>query len=276
MDYASPGCAHTSRKPPSDREAHPQRHVFHIGNWRPNIPITPRSRTIPTGGSWKTTLTMSRVSKIEAIIAKCTPKERSAVLRSVQKLIPRHPFEIRMNAPADIILDALERSSDLIVRGVRGVVGEAVFVRQVIPRLRSWKNITTTGDHPYDVALQDRIGTVRIQIKMQRRVKGKPMIRNNCAVVEVQRTRTGIRAGEQTRPYRFGEFDILAVCVEPSTGNWNSFRYIPERWLKARKTDASLIDILQPVSIKTDKIWTDDFEIAVSRMRSRKPRPKLI
>jgi hypothetical protein len=219
---------------------------------------------------------MSRVSKIEAIIAKCTPKERSAVLRSVQKLIPRHPFEIRMNAPADIILDALERSSDLIVRGVRGVVGEAVFVRQVIPRLRSWKNITTTGDHPYDVALQDRIGTVRIQIKMQRRVKGKPMIRNNCAVVEVQRTRTGIRAGEQTRPYRFGEFDILAVCVEPSTGNWNSFRYIPERWLKARKTDASLIDILQPVSIKADKIWTDDFEIAVSRMRSRKPRPKLI
>jgi hypothetical protein len=219
---------------------------------------------------------MSRVSKIEAIIAKCTPKERSAVLRSVQKLIPRHPFEIRMNAPADIILDALERSSDLIVRGVRGVVGEAVFVRQVIPRLRSWKNITTTGDHPYDVALQDRIGTVRIQIKMQRRAKGKPMIRNNCAVVEVQRTRTGIRAGEQTRPYRFGEFDILAVCVEPSTGNWNSFRYIPEHWLEARKTDASLIDILQPVSIKADKIWTDDFEIAVSRMRSRKPRPKLI
>jgi hypothetical protein len=219
---------------------------------------------------------MSRISQIEAILAKCTPRERSLIVRCIQKLIPKHPFEIRMNAPADIILDALERSSDLIVRGVRGVVGEAVFVREVVPRLKKWKNITTTGDQPYDVALQDRIGPVRIQIKMQRRVRGKPMIRNNYAVVEVQRTRTGTRAGEQTRPYRFGQFDILAVCVEPSTGRWNSFRYIPERCLKPRTTDPSLIDILQPVSIQPDEIWTDDFETAVSRMRSGKPPPKLV
>src|SRR5207244_9011795 len=146
-----------------------------------------------------------RVSQIEAILAKCTPSERSAILRSVEKVLPKHPFEIRMNAPADVILDALERGSDLIVRGVRGVVGEAVFVREVVPRLKKWKNITTTGDHPYDVALRDKAGTLRIQVKMQRRIKGQPMIRKGSATLAEKRTRTESRAGKQTGPYCFGE-----------------------------------------------------------------------
>ena len=38
----------------------------------------------------------------------------------------------------------------------------------------------------------------------------------------------------------------------------------------------SLIDILQPVSIEPDEIWTDNFETAVTRMRSRKRGPKKV
>ena len=31
--------------------------------------------------------------------------------------------------------------------------------------------------------------------------------------------------GLATRPYRFGEFDILAVSMHPSTNDWNRFMY---------------------------------------------------
>lgn len=38
-------------------------------------------------------------------------------------------------------------------------------------------------------------------------------------VVETPRTRGGkdLTSGEDTRPYRYGEFDILAVSMHPST-----------------------------------------------------------
>lgn len=216
---------------------------------------------------------MNRVAQAEAILASCTPREKAEILRRLQALLPRHPFETRMNTSAEIILDALERGSDLTLRGIRGVIGEAVFVHEIIPRLKTWRNVTPTGDHAYDAALQDDVGTVRIQIKMQRRAKGQPMLRKGSAIVEVQRTRGGVRDGEQTRPYRFGEFDILAVCVEPSTGDWTSFRYIPERWLIPRVADSTMIDIMQSVAIVPDAVWTDDFETAVARLRSTPSRP---
>ena len=39
-------------------------------------------------------------------------------------------------------------------------------------------------------------------------------------VAETKRTRGGVDlvTGQKTRPYRFGDFDILAVCLQPSTG----------------------------------------------------------
>ncbi len=40
-----------------------------------------------------------------------------------------------------------------------------------------------------------------------------------------------MRDGVDTRPYRFGDFNILAVCMEPSYARWDRFHYIPERWL---------------------------------------------
>ena len=86
---------------------------------------------------------------------------------------------------------------------------------------------------------------VRIQVKLQRKEKQAPKIVSLALrkrlvdppdllyVVEVQRTRTGKRAlknaigetldevlVEETRPYRHGEFDILAVNMHPSTKDW--------------------------------------------------------
>jgi hypothetical protein len=43
--------------------------------------------------------------------------------------------------------------------------------------------------------------------------------------VEVQKTRSGEKKGQKTRPYRFGDFDILAVNLHPTTGDWKRFVY---------------------------------------------------
>ncbi|MDD5200540.1 MAG: hypothetical protein PHC88_12150 [Terrimicrobiaceae bacterium] len=129
-----------------------------------------------------------------------------------------------MNAKAEVILEALDRAGALTLRGIRGIIGEATFVREVAPSLAGWEDVTPPGDLPYDSALKDSISTVRVQVKMQRRAAGTAWIRNGAAVVEVQRTRGGKRNGEDTRPYRFGEFDILAVCMEPSHARWNSYQ----------------------------------------------------
>jgi hypothetical protein len=61
--------------------------------------------------------------------------------------------------------------------------------------------------------------------------------------------------------------------MEPSHGRWNSFLYVPERWLIPRPEDAKLVKIMQPVPLKPDAIWTDDFSEAVKRLREGKPRP---
>ena len=213
------------------------------------------------------------IEEIRALLAKCSDEQRRQVFEELRAIIPIHPFEARMNAKAEVILEALDRAGDLTLRGIRGIIGEATFVREIVPSLAGWEEVTPPGDLPYDAALKDRVSTVKVQVKMQRRAAGVAWLRNGAAVVEVQRTRGGKRDGEDTRPYRFGEFDILAVCMEPSLARWNSFHYIPEQWLNPRSGNAALIEIMQPVALEPDAIWTNDFHEAVRRLRSDQPRP---
>lgn len=213
------------------------------------------------------------IEEVRALLAKCSEEERRQVFDELRASIQIHPFEARMNARAEVILEALNRAGDLTLRGIRGIIGEATFVRDVVPQLTGWENVTPPGDLPYDCAVRDSVSIITVQVKMQRRVKGAAWLRNGNAVVEVQRTRTGKRDGEDTRPYRFGEFSLLAVCMEPSHACWNSFHYIPERWLIPRAGNPTLIEILQSVTLEPDNIWTNDFGEAVRRFRSGQPRP---
>jgi hypothetical protein len=97
-------------------------------------------------------------------------------------------------------------------------------------------------------------------------------------VVEVQKTRTGKKrsglAGSAeeksvaTRPYRFGDFDILAVNMHPATHLWNNFRYTVADWLLPRADDNSLIEIFQPVSLGTSNVWTDDIAVCLEWISS--------
>jgi hypothetical protein len=216
---------------------------------------------------------MSEVEEIRALLAKCSDEQRREIFQHLRETIPIHPFEAAINAKAEVILEALARAPDLTIRGIRGIVGEATFAVEVAGQLKGWKDVTPAANHSYDTALADALGTVRVQVKMQRRKNFLPLLRGGVGVVEVQRTRTGMKAGVATRPYRFGEFDILAVCMEPSHGRWNSFLYVPERWLLPRPDDEKLVTILQPLSLQPDAVWTDDFDEAVRRLRSDQGRP---
>lgn len=213
------------------------------------------------------------IAEIRALLARCSEDERRQIFDELRASIQIHPFEARMNARAEVILEALNRAGDLTLRGIRGIIGEATFVREIAPQLAGWEDVTPPGDLPYDCAVRDRVSIVTVQVKMQRRIKGAAWLRNGRAVVEVQRTRTGKRDGEDTRPYRFDEFDILAVCMEPSHAQWNSFQYIPERWLIPRGGNSALIETMQSVALEPDAIWTSDFDEAVRRLRSGLARP---
>lgn len=224
---------------------------------------------------------------IKTAIRECSNDDRRALRHYLHALDP-HPLERDWGVDADTVLSAIRRSSDLTKRGVRGIIAEAIFESKVLPEVESlgWKSETVVGDQSYDVLLRRDAGPVRIQIKLQRLEKGQPKIYypkhygdNSLYVVEVQKTRSGEKklpseqkATEsssvasttvQTRPYRYGDFDILAVNMHPSSSNWKDFRYTLASWLLPRKSDPSLIEIFQPVASTTNDAWTDDLGVCL-------------
>jgi hypothetical protein len=146
-------------------------------------------------------------------------------------------------------------------------------VQEVVRKLDGGRDVTPLGNHSYDVAVDDGHGVVRVQVKLQRQIKFQPWIRNGFGVVEIQRTRGGTKNGKATRPYSFGEFDMIAVCMEPSNKVWNSFMYCPEKWLLPRPEAPDLILINQPLPLAPDEVWTANFKLAVERLRSGQQRP---
>jgi len=224
---------------------------------------------------------MSEGDEIGLLVEKLSPEKRKelfALLREKMPIGELHKFESDMDARAEQILEALSRAGALNLRAVRGCLSEATFFVDVVGPLQKaqkFEDITPVGDFPFDAKLKDKTGDFKVQVKLQRRKDGTPpWIRaDGKGVAELQRTRTGVKRGKSTRPYRFGEFDILAVCMQPSHKRWNSFMYIPEKWLLPDDKDATIIEKMQPVSLKPDEVWTDDFEEAVRRLRSGNPRP---
>jgi hypothetical protein len=171
---------------------------------------------------------------------------------------------------AEVILSAISRSSDLTKRGVRGIIAEAVFERNVLGGLKGWEAVRFVEDRPFDFLLRrggEEVREARIQVKLQRMLKQQPMLASQANrhyskdsfVVEVQKTRGGFdpQTNEDTRPYRFGEFDILAVNLHPSSRDWNRFLYTLSDWLIPRHPNAALIEIFQPVPAVANDVWTD-------------------
>ena len=191
---------------------------------------------------------------------------------------PIHPLEKEFDAPAEVILEAISRSPDLTRRGVRGIIAEAWFETRVLPRLQEWTSKETGGDKAYDFLIENGLRSVRIQVKMQRLKKHVPMrareanklFSDDKYVVETQKTRGGIDTeGKDTRPYRFGEFDLLAVSLHPSTRNWDDFMYIAANWLVPDPHDSDNIFKYQPVPMEEDDFWTRDLNRCIETLHNQ-------
>lgn len=223
------------------------------------------------------------ISEVERLLGTMSPDERTQVLRilRVEHRVPIHPIEAAWSTTAESILEAIHAAPDLTQRGVRGVLAEAIFRTSVVPSMRTWSSLNFEGDLPYDLLMDDGHGQLKVQVKNQRRKGGVPMVDarltktygSDVYVVETQRTRTGKRTNEsgeatQTRPYRFSDFDVLAVCLQPHSKRWDDFIYCPTRRLAARKDDPSLLAVMQPIVIGHDSPWTRDFNAAAESARA--------
>jgi hypothetical protein len=224
---------------------------------------------------------------IKKLIEDCSTEERKALKAYLAMLLP-HPLESEWGIDADTILSAINRSSDLTKRGMRGIIAEAVFESEVVPSIAAsgWEAVPITGDLSYDALFKKGQLSARVQIKLQRLEKGVPKLyypkyydTGSLYVVEVQKTRNGEKTTTEklqgsalevsttsavivkTRPYRFGDFDILAVNMHPSSGNWKNFRYTLGSWLLPRPNDESLIEVFQPVAATPNDVWTDDIAV---------------
>ena len=218
------------------------------------------------------------VKQIIDLLKHCSLEQRKAVFNELRKEISIHPIEDKLNIQAEIILEAINKDEKgLTLRMIRGVIAEATFDIEVISNLKNWTNTTPIGDLPFDFRLEDNHGTVTVQVKLQRSLNLLPMkaneayrrFSNELYVVETQKTRGGKDAdGKDTRPYGFDEFDIIAVCMQPSTGEWSTFRYSLSRWLLPRDDDKLKMLKFQPVPIESNHFWTGSFETAVEWYRS--------
>ncbi|MFN0317306.1 MAG: hypothetical protein ACKVQA_19970 [Burkholderiales bacterium] len=220
----------------------------------------------------------ARLVAIRELIAQCTPEEQAALFRELRARHLIHEFEKVIGAPAEMILEAVHRAPELTRRMLRGVIADAAFRQFVILPLAAegWRDVTPAGNFAFDYKVGDEVGTVTVQVKLQRSERGAPVIRlgerfgfgGSVHIVETQKTRTGTDGNDkQTRPYRYGEFDILAVSMQPSTGKWDRYMYTLGHWLLPGRNSGD-IATLQPVAMSPDVFWTDDFRTAVRWFRA--------
>ena len=218
---------------------------------------------------------------IRQLLTQCTPEEREALFRELRSVHQIHEFEAVIGAPAEMILEAIHRAPELTRRMLRGVIADAAFRQYLASNLagHGWTDVTPVGNFAYDYKLDDSIGPVTIQVKLQRSERGSPVVRNGLRygfgaevyMTETQKSRSGTDgtdgANNQTRPYRYGEFDILAVSMQPSTARWDRYMFTLGRWLIQGK-QPNEIATLQPVSMAPNEYWTDDFSTAAHWFRS--------
>lgn len=218
-------------------------------------------------------------NQIREILSACTPEQRDEIIRLLRLEYRVHRIEREWNTSAEVVLEALARAGELTQRMFKGIHAEAACKVEVIDNLTGWDDVTPPGMHVFDFVVQRGAERVTVQTKLQRKQGGKPFMyrvrsRRGPAtqfyVVETQKSRTGSHrsSGANTRPYRFGEFDILAVCMEPVTSNWSQFRFTVGRWLLPRLEAPELIAVYQPVSLEPNSDWTDSLATAIEWWRS--------
>lgn len=228
--------------------------------------------------------------QLQQYILSLSDEQKSQIFQLLRSGFTIHPLEQMWNIRAEFILEAISRSQDITKRGVRGIIAELAFSTYVLEPMRPlWSEIPIIGDQPYDAHITDGRGSITIQTKNQRLVTGRPLRPNATTarrmphvadwyIAETQKTRSGKARNPEdgnaateeisTRPYRFGEFDILSVCLHPSTGDWSRFMFTPASTLIPSAKDPSLIATLQPVPSSPQFAWTDNLAQCIEWVRN--------
>src|SRR5271170_5715289 len=110
------------------------------------------------------------------LIDRSSEEERRLVLKYLRQRVPLHPLEREWATTAEAILTAIARSTDLTLRGIRGILAEATFGEIILPKMEShgWNVIPILGDQAFDFLLEKNAARIRIQVKLQRKEKGVP------------------------------------------------------------------------------------------------------
>ena len=92
---------------------------------------------------------MTQFEQIKELLSRCSVAQRREIFEYLRAEFLIHPIEEKLNTHAEIILEAIDRASDLTLRGIRGVIAEASFEISVVNPLPEWENITP-DELPYD------------------------------------------------------------------------------------------------------------------------------
>lgn len=224
-------------------------------------------------------MSSATLDAIRQLLGQCSPEEEAVLFREMRARHLIHEFERVIGAPAEMILEAVHRAPELTRRMLRGVIADAAFRTFVVPSVapHGWRDVTPEGNFAYDYKLDDGAGPVTVQVKLQRSERGAPVVKDGkrygfdaeVFMTETQKTRTGTDGEDnQTRPYRYGEFDVLAVSMQPSTGKWDRYMYTLGRWLLPGKKAGDMAT-LQPVTKAAGDWWTDDFRTVAQWFRAQ-------
>ncbi len=167
-----------------------------------------------------------------------------------------HALELKYGLTAQELLDAIDKRFRLKV-ALEGAVAEVHFERKVRIAskegwLYSYEDHDVDGMHDFTVVTLSEV-PIRVEVKTIR--KGvKPQ-------VELQKTRAA-KGDPSSRYYDRHHFDVVAVCVGRSTGDWSKFRYALVRELPSHRNYPNKLQVMHsiPESEKSEPRWFSRFQ----------------
>lgn len=190
------------------------------------------------------------------------------IVRTRGKLM--HPLELKLGVNSEVILNAIHNSSDLTQRGLRGIIAEHQLKNLVLDKLPAPWFIMPVTDTGVDFALCDGHGGhyVTLQCKMQTQRAGSPRCDKwGRPMVETQKTRMRGIGKSKTRLYCYNDFDILAVSLWPSTGDWERFIYAAATDLTPARRRPGSLAAWQ--TITTAPIWHTSLPKVLAKVQGR-------
>jgi len=167
-----------------------------------------------------------------------------------------HNLEIKYGLTAQELLDAIDKRFRLKV-ALEGAVAEVHFERKLrIATREGWlKDFEGHDiDGMYDFTVVTLAGvSIRVEVKT---LRNGPKPR-----VELQKTRAA-KADPSSRYYDRDHFDVVAVCMGRSTGDWAQFRYAFVGELPRHKDYPNKLSVMHNIPEAEDVVprWFSRFQ----------------